>query len=195
MKANQLAIALFFPILFGSSAKAEIMTITMLPSSVGTAPGRDRPGTALIHLDIHTTPVLFSGGFVVDNISGNGNSYSFDGGTEGWYSEPEESILVTYEPLGINSGSLRIAGTGPRDSFELERNYDAKWVATPGFYDSVTFQIKFDSGAFAVTGADFIIDDGMQAALYSTSSTAVPESSSLTLSALALVIVSRLRIR
>src|SRR5436189_1058404 len=145
--------------------------VQLHPSTAKITAGRDRPGTPLLHLDMSTLPA-FTGGFLIDSIEAvpAGPSFTFDSTTQGWFSEPEESLAATFQLSGIDGGSLRVNTTtnSPYDSFSLERNYDSAWSAVQGFYSSINFRIRFDDPAQAPRAIDFLIDDGTQAARYNT---------------------------
>ena len=168
------------------SALGGIITVELTPATSGAAPGRDRPGSPLLHLDFSTSPSFSSGGFLVDSITANplGPSFTFATDVEGWFNEPEEAILVSFESSGIEGGSMRIEPSGFRDAFELEHDFDPAWNAQQAFYSSITLKVLFDDPAINLSGVDFIIDDGTQSALYSTAGSsvaAIPEPSSLAL--------------
>ncbi len=164
-------------LLSGSVLGQTVIDLELRPSLTGTAPGRDRPGTPLLHLDLLTSKAFSSGEFLIDSIiaAPSGPALTFDRDIQGWFSEPEEPIGVLFQPSGIDGGSISLASSfGNRDAWELEHSYELNWNSQQGFYSSINLRVFFSDPTITLKGADFLIDDGTQTALYT-----IPEPSSL----------------
>lgn len=170
-------------------ARSETIDVELIPATSGIVPGRNRPGTPLLHLDFWTSRVHASAeGFLIDSVSAGTSapSFTFDSDLQGWFNEPEEgSIILGFEPDGIDGGSMRIGQSTLRDVFELEHDYDIAWNSQQGFYESITLKVRIDDPSMGLFGVDFLIDDGTQRALYC--SGRIPEPGSLTLAMIGLI--------